>query len=87
MMRRLIADANSLEHRLCHYPKNPHCPACQRSRMYRKKVRRFRHDALTDRGRLPAVTQFGERIATDFVIVQKFCTGKEHVIQVKRDEF
>jgi hypothetical protein len=86
-MRRLIAEANSLEHRLSHYPKNPHCPVCQRSRMYRKKVRRFRHDALTDRGRLPAVIQFGERVATDFVIVQKLSTGKEDVIQLIRDEF
>ena len=55
-LRRLVAEANSLEHKLCHYPKNPHCPVCQRSRMYRKKVRRFRHDALTDRGMLPAVS-------------------------------
>ena len=86
-LRRLVAEANSLEHKLCHYPKNPHCPVCQRSRMYRKKVRRFRHDAITDRGMLPAVTQFGERIATDFVIVQKLSSGKEHVVQVVRDEF
>ena len=86
-LRRLVAEANSLEHKLCHYPKNPHCPVCQRSRMYRKKVRRFRHDALTDRGMLPAVTQFGERIATDFVIVQKLSSGKEHVVQVVRGEF
>ena len=53
----------------------------------KKKVRRFRHDPLTDRGMLPAVTQFGERIATDFVIVQKLSTGKEHVVLVIRDEF
>ena len=86
-MRRLVAEANSLEHRLCHYPKNASCPICQRSRMYRKRVRKHRHDPLADRGALAPVTQFGERIATDFVIVQKLSSGKEHVVQVIRDEY
>lgn len=86
-MRRLVAEANSLEHKLCHFPKNASCPICQRSRMYRKRVRRFRHDPLADRGALDPVTTFGERIATDFVIVQKLSTGKEHAVQVIRDEY
>ena len=58
-----------------------------RSRMYRKKVRKFRPDPLHDRGRLEPVTQFGERLASDFVIVQKLATGKENTVQVIRDEF
>ena len=41
-MRRLVAEANSIEHKLMHFPKNPACSICSRSRMYRKKVRRFR---------------------------------------------
>eukprot|EP00435_Cladocopium_sp_Y103_P013784 s3013_g3.t1 len=36
-MRRLVADAESLQHKLLHFPKNPACPICNRSRMYRKK--------------------------------------------------
>ena len=55
--------------------------------MYRKRVRKHRHDPLADRGALAPVTQFGERIATDFVIVQKLSSGKEHVVQVIRDEY
>jgi len=66
--RRLIAEANSIEHSLSHYPKNAHCPVCQRSRMYRKRVRKFRQDPLADRGLLPPVTK---------CVVQKLGTGKE----------
>ena len=54
--RRLAIEAQSLEHRMCHLPKNPTCPICQRSRMYRKSVRKLRHDPLTDRGALEPVT-------------------------------
>ena len=57
--RRLAIEAQSLEHRMCHLPKNPTCPICQRSRMYRKSVRKLRHDPLTDRGALEPVTHFG----------------------------
>ena len=39
--------------------------------MYRKSVRKLRHDPLTDRGALEPVTHFGQRIATDFIVVQK----------------
>ena len=84
--RRLAIEAQSIEHKMSHLPKNPTCPICQRSRMYRKSVRRTRHDPLTDRGALPPVDQFGQRIATDFIIVQKLSSGKEHVVQVVRDE-
>ena len=55
--------------------------------MYRKKVRRFRHDLLEDKGALDPTTQFGQRIATDFIIVQKLSSGKEHSVQVIRDEY
>ena len=84
--RRLAIEAQSLEHRMCHLPKNPTCPICQRSRMYRKSVRKLRHDPLTDRGALEPVTHFGQRIATDFIVVQKLSSGKEHIVQVIRDE-
>jgi hypothetical protein len=57
--RRLAIEAQSLEHRMCHMPKNPTCPICQRSRMYRTSVRKLRHDPLTDRGALEPVTHFG----------------------------
>ena len=55
--------------------------------MHRKKVRRFRQDPLEDRGALDPTTQFGLRIAADFIIVQKLSSGKEHRVQVIRDEY
>ena len=85
--RKLVKEAQSLEHRLSHFPKNPACPTCQRSRMYRKRVAAKRADPLADRGMLPEVTQFGERIATDFIIVRKLKDGKENATQVVRDEY
>ena len=54
--------------------------------MYRRRVRSKRQDPLADRGALAPTTQFGERVATDFIIVQKLGSGKEHVVQVVRDE-
>ena len=53
--------------------------------MYRKKVRRLRSDPLSDRGGSEPVTQFGERISTDFIIVQKLAS--DNTVQVIRDEF
>lgn len=87
-MRRLVIEAESVNHKLIHFPKNSACSICNRSRMYRKKVRRFRPNPLEDRGALEPTTAFGQRIATDFVIVQKQGTGgKEHSAQVIRDEY
>ena len=86
-MARLVRESQTLEHQISHFPKNPACPICNRSRMYRKKVRKLRVDPLHDRGRLEPVTQFGERLATDFIIVQKLASGKDNTVQVIRDEF
>ena len=86
--RKLVKEAQSLEHsRLSHFPKNPACPTCQRSRMYRKRVAARRADPLADRGMLPEVMQFGERVATDFIIVRKLKDGKENATQVVRGEY
>ena len=60
---------------------------CSRSRTYRNKVTSKPHDPLRDRGELPTVKQVGERLATDFIIVQKTKSGSENVVQVIRDEF
>ena len=68
---RLVREAASLEHRLAHFPKNPACHICAQSRMYRKKVEKLRHDPLSDRGALPEVEEFGERVAADVIIVVK----------------
>ena len=59
---------------------------CQRSRRYRKRVVAKRSDPLADRGMLPEVTQFGERISTDFIIFRKLKGGKENAVQVVRDD-
>ena len=51
-----------------------------------KICKKLRHDPLTDRGALEPVTRFEQRIATDFIVAQKLSSGKEHVVQVIRDE-
>lgn len=85
-MQRLVSEAQSPEHLICHFPKNPACPICNRSRMYKKKTQRVRRDPLKERGELEPTTSFGERLATDFIIVQKSASGKENAVQVIRDE-
>ena len=55
--------------------------------MYKRKTTKVRTDPLEDRGSLEPVTSFGERIATDFIIVRKLKDGRENVVQVIRDEF
>ena len=86
--QRLQAEARSLQHRMCHIPKNPYCDICRRSRMYRRKVTKKRHDPLEARGGLEEVTTFGQRVAADFIIVNKsHATDKEAVVLVIMDEF
>ena len=81
--KELIRQASSIEHRLTHMPKNPFCEVCQRSRMYRQRVTKKRVDPLADRGGLPPATQFGERIAADYIIPSK----KDPAVHVIRDEY
>lgn len=71
----LLREPMSLQHRLCHMPKNPYCETCRRSRMYKRRTVRTRLDPLSDRGALPEVKGFGERIASDFIIVAKSSDG------------
>ena len=85
--QRLRREAATINHQMCHYPKNPTCQICQRSRVYKRKTTKVRTDPLEDRGSLEPVTSFGERIATDFIIVRKLKDGRENVVQVVRDEF
>ena len=85
-MQRLVRESQSPEHLICHFPKNPACPICNRSRMYKKRTQRVRRDPLKERGELEPTTAFGERIATDFIIVQKLASGKENAVQVVRDQ-
>ena len=54
--------------------------------MYKKRPQRVRRDPVKERGELEPTTAFGERIATDFIIVQKLASGKENAVQVIRDE-
>ena len=61
-----IFQARSIQHWMCHIPKNPYCDICRWSRMYRRKVTRKRHDPLEARGELEEVTMFGQRLAADF---------------------
>ena len=86
--QRLQAEARTTQHLMCHMPKNPYCDICRRSRMYRRKVTKKRHDPLADRGELEEVTKFGQRLALDFIIITKsHKSDKESVVLVIRDEF
>ena len=86
--QRLQAEARSIQHRMCHIPKNPYCDICRRSRMYRRKVTRKRHDPLGARGALEEVTKFGQRLALDFIVVNKsHANDKEAVVLVIRDKY
>ena len=87
--QRLRREAAAINHQRCHYPKNPTCPVCQRSRMYKRPTTKVRTDPLDleDRGSLEPVTSFGERVAIDSIIVRKLKDGRENVVQVIRDEF
>lgn len=38
--------------------------------MYRRRVTRKRHDPLEAKGHLEEVTEFGQRLASDFIIVR-----------------
>ena len=82
---RLVREAASLEHRLAHFPKNPACRICAQSRMYRKKVEKLRRDPLSDRGALPEVEEFGERVAADVIIVTKAKDGTDPAHRGKFD--
>ncbi len=79
--QRLQAEARSIQHRMCHIPKNPYCDICRRSRMYRRKITKRRHDPLAARGDLEEVTKFGQRLALDFIVVNKSrANDKEAVV-------
>ncbi|CAE7694349.1 TIM17 [Symbiodinium sp. CCMP2592] len=63
--QRLITEAQSLEHRLTHMPKNPYCDVCSRSRMLKKRTARTRYARCDDE--LDPVDEFGQRIGSRYV--------------------
>ena len=79
--QRLIAEAQSLQHRLTHMPKNPYCDVCNRSRMLKKRTARVRHTKGEDE--LDPVEEFGQRIAADFIVVHKDSRSTETVVLVE----
>ena len=84
----LMREAMSIRHRISHMPKNPYCEVCRRARMYKAKTVKVRHNPLEARGNLEPVTKFGQRIASDFVVVNKTSDGtRESYVQVVRDEY
>ena len=83
----LMREPMSLRHRMCHMPKNPFCQVCRRARMYKSKTTKLRHKPLESRGHLEPVSKFGERLASDFIIVNKSSEGtRELFVQVIRYE-
>lgn len=84
----LLRESLTIKHRMCHIPKNPYCEVCQRSRMFKKKTSSLRHQPLLDRGDLEPCSAFGERLASDFIVVVKSSDGvKDAYVQVIRDEY
>ena len=55
--------------------------------MYRRKVTRKRRDPLEARGELEEVTMFGQRLAADFIVVNKSHANDKEAVLVIRDEF
>ena len=87
--RKLVKEAQSLEHRLCivafskepgvpHMPKEPDVSQARRSEASGPAI------GPRDATRSDAIW---ERIATDFIIVRKLKDCKENAVQVVRDEF
>ena len=84
----LVHESQTMKHRMCHLPKNPFCEICRRAKMYKSKTARVRYDPLESRGNLEPLTKFGERIASDFVVVSKSSNAmNESYVQVLRDEY
>ena len=69
-----IKRAQSIEHRLAHFPKSSQCLDCKIAKCY-KRVSKKREYELLDRG-LDPVKAFGERIAVDFIVVCKTAESK-----------
>ena len=87
-MLELLRESMSLKHKLCHMPQSPYCETCRRARMYKRPTVRARADRLHDRGMLPPVDAFGQRLASDFIVISKTSDGtNESYVQVIRDEY
>ena len=86
---RLLKEAASLEHRIAHFPKNPACKICSQARMYARRINKSRLDPFHDRGALPPVAAFGERVSADIIVVFKETSSdeRESTVPVVRDEF
>ena len=86
-VRAELSRARSIEHRLAHFPKSTQCPECRIAKCYKKRVNKKREYELLERG-LPPVTEFGERVALDFIVLSKTADAKtEHYVLMIRDEW
>ena len=59
--RNMQEEAYSLDHLMDHYPKNPHCHACQVGKIQPQQSRR-------PKGLGPPPTQFGEQVTADHIL-------------------
>ena len=64
----LKAEAQTVKHKLCHYPHNPYCEVCVRAHMTQQ---RFARSSNRDDDQLPAFSEALRMIATDHIIVAK----------------
>ncbi|CAE6955300.1 GIP [Symbiodinium natans] len=81
----------SVKHRLFHFPKNPFCDVCNRSKLLSRRVRRKPRDEDSEPALLEA-SEFGEVIAADHIHVFKSpsdsnAPGREYVVLCLRDRF
>ena len=59
------AEAKSAEHMMCHFPKNPHCPTCQRAKMMQKPARK------TNKTIDSKPQEFGQLVTADTIIANR----------------
>ena len=59
------AEAKSLEHQLCHFPKNPYCPTCRQAKMMQKPARK------TNKPESEKPQSFGQCVTGDHIICKR----------------
>ena len=67
-VRDLKVEATSLKHLMTHFPKNPHCTACQRAKMTTTPARKTYRPG-------PEPQAFGENVTADHVVINEHDEG------------
>ena len=68
-LQQLQREVGSNLHQATHFPKNRMCDICCRARMYKRRFSRRKADE--NKGAIPDPKAFGERLSTDFIVVNR----------------